>query len=242
VFLETAKRTGGLLAITFACVALGRLQVRRLDAILLVAIGLELALMIKLCLASAGAWYNYAIPSACWLAVLVGRSADRLLEQTPSPRTILCLSGACLLLLALDVRNVGSTIRLRRTTDQTLRAVLGDERVRVERHERYFAGPLQHFNRRFGNADLLHDEWLYGAFEAIGAAEPRREWLRDALDSGSIVQVILPKGAVAVSGVPENLRDVGYEPVAEFGELRVWENRAKLIASGGRSRRTSAIR
>ena len=79
VFLTTAKRSVGLLALAAACgwAFAGRGPGRRIDAVLLAAIALELALMVVLCLGSSGAWYNYALPAVVLGAVLVGRDLSR---------------------------------------------------------------------------------------------------------------------------------------------------------------------
>jgi hypothetical protein len=232
VFGETAKRTLGLLVLVFVSLltAFARRNLRRLDALLTVWLVAELALMAVLCLGSAGAWYNYAMQAVLLACVLLGRSLAALLEAEPqSRRTAFALGCASLLVLALVARGVGITVKNRLASEAMLAQLLGDPRVRSRTApERYFAGPVQHFNRRFGNPALLHDEWLYGAFEAVGAAEPRSRWLRDCLVAGPITLIIAPQRDATVSGVPDSLRDLGYEPVAEFGELRVWECRARV--------------
>jgi hypothetical protein len=235
VFGVAARRSLGLLALGLACLvpAAARRNLRRLDGLLALWIIAELVLMVNLCLGSAGAWYNYALQAVLLGCVLLGRALARHLEREPSLRTAFPLGCAGLLVLALTVRGVGITVEMRRTSRANLEALLSDPRVAGQPAvERYFVGPVQHFNRRFGNPALLHDEWLYGAFEAIGAAEPRSRWLRDRLVAGPIAQVIAPKRDVALSGVPDALADLGYEPVADFGELRLWECRARVGQAG----------
>jgi hypothetical protein len=232
VFWLGAKRTCGLLALGVACVLAGagagsgRQIVRRLDWFLVAFACAELGLMLNLCLGSAGAWYNYGIQAVLLLCVLVGRRLVNLLGREWSLRRAALIGCACLVLVASVARAVAITVETRTTSHATLRALLSDERVASHRdEERYFGGPLQHFNRRFGNPRLLHDEWLYGAFEQVGAAEPRSRWLRESLVRGPIRQVVLPREVSRVAGVTEPLPDLGYEPVADFGAIRIWQIR-----------------
>ncbi len=200
----------------------------RLDARLAAYVALELTLVVMLCRNSAGAWYNYGLEAVVCLAVLVARALDRIVAAERISTRLVPLGLACLALLAADVRHLGKAVLLRREAHAEMRALLADPRVAsISDRQRYFSGPLQHYNLRRGRPELAHDEWLYGAFEAIGAAEPRPSWLQEALVHGPIRQVVVPlvEGSEppVLSGLSATLPELGFAPVARLGEYSVWE-------------------
>ena len=232
VFWTTIKRALGLAILAAACLLAGRraLTLRRLDAVLIAFIAVDLGLMLKLTLDSAGAWYNYALAAAICGAVVLARAVERIVAtplDRPLPR-LAAIACAGLAILALDARLVVRGVAFRREVAARNAVLEADPRFRGHSAgEVYFAGPLQHYNVRMGAVQLAHDEWLYGAFEAIGAAEPRAAWLEPALESGPIRLVVQPASAGSghVAGVGPALSDIGYEPVGRVGDLDLWERR-----------------
>jgi hypothetical protein len=232
VFGQIMKRGLGL--ITLAAVAglatSRRSSWRRLDGLLIGFVVLDLALAVKLCLNSSGAWVNYALGSAVCLAVVAGRALDRVVraEQSVWRRIPIVLAGVLVVLVAGRAVGIGIQTRLAFQADllalQTHPKVAGRPPDSI-----YFAGGLQPYNRRFGRADLAHDEWLYGAFERIDHIEPRALWLRGALANGSIRLVVVPSDGPLppgfLAGLNEPLADLGYEREARVGPNELWERR-----------------
>lgn len=232
VFLETFKRSAGLLALAVAILwALrDRLATRPYEVGILLFTGLELALMAKLCLNSSGAWFNYGLQAAVCLAVLLGRGLASATAPGMAARRLVPVALAALLLLAGDVRMIGQGYRDRQQVQAEYREILADARVAgLPTDARYFPGHLQHYNVRAGCGPLTHDEWLYHAFEAIDEAEPRERWLRHALVDGPVRMVIAEPTADAVPGtIPglgEPLTALGFEPAGSVGRLSLWQRR-----------------
>ncbi len=228
VFLETAKRGLGLLVLALALFVASReaAMLTAYERWLLLAIGLELALMVQLCRNSSGGWFNYALPALVAGSVVLGRRLAGSFAATPSRRLGLVF-GAALLLVAVDVRLVVKGAQQRRAVHLEQAELTADTRVSaVPCDERYFAGTYQHYNRLFGCVGLTHDEWLYKAFEAINAAEPRERWLRRALTDGPIRLVLVERErGPRVAGVSESLPDLGYEDAGDLGPFTLWRRR-----------------
>jgi hypothetical protein len=130
---------------------------------------------------------------------------------------------AGLALLGVDARLAWISLRARQEDHHAIQSLLADPRVASRTaDERYFVAAPQ-YNRLYGRRDLAHDEWLYDQYEAVRAAEPREGWLRDALTSGAVSQVIVNGPGVTVPGVRARLPQLGYRIVDEFGRFRVWE-------------------
>ncbi len=197
-----------------------------LDATLALFLAVELAALVPLCLFNAGAAYNYALQAIVFGCVLVARALDRLLGESSSlPSRLLPAAVAMVVLLLADMRLLVQDTHARAADRAILQAMFADADVaRCPSSARYFVG-RHHLNRLFGRTDLIHDDWLYGAFEQIGAAEPRESWLRDALADGPVRQVVVPGSGDAVPGVAEPLPDLGYRQIARFGDLAVWQRR-----------------
>lgn len=233
IFDITARRSVGLIALAGACACMPRGRPKsadrpwagpRLDATIGLFLVVELAAMVPLCLYNAGAAYNYALQAIVFACILVGRALDRLIG-TATPARGYAVALAMIVLLAADVRLIAQTASARAADRDVLAALFTDVEVtRCPASERYFVG-RHHLNRLFGRADLIHDDWLYGAFERIGAAEPRDAWLRAALLEGSIRQVVAPTDAASVPGIASPLPDLGYRRIARHGDLAVWERR-----------------
>lgn len=240
IFDITARRSVGLIALAAACLWGLReggfrsqlVRIREagtrpgLDATLALFLAVELAALVPLCLFNAGAAYNYALQAIVFACILVGRGLDRLLGGPAMiPSRLLPVAAAMIVLLLADMRLVLQTATLRAADREKIGAMLADADVsHCPASARYFVG-RHHLNRLFGRADLIHDDWLYGAFEQIGAAEPRESWLHDALADGPIRQVIVPESGDTVPGVAEPLPELGYRQIARFGDLAVWQRR-----------------
>ncbi len=135
------------------------------------------------------------------------------------------ISAAVVALLMNDMRLVAQAETGRKAESRLLHDLLADDRVSdLPPSARYFV-KRQHWNRLAGRPDLIHDDWLYGAFEQMQAASPREHWLRQALEDGPVRQVVVPGGPPSVPGVDESLPEMGYRQVARHGDLSVWERR-----------------
>ncbi len=229
VFLEAAKESIGLLALAFAAMIAraGRRAGAQLDAGLAGLLAGETAAMAFLSHGSTGSWVNYAMPPVLYAAILVGRALDRALAAGRPAWRIAPILAACLLLVLADGRYVAISARSRMEERARLRVMFADPRVSQQGPEaRYFVARPQ-YNRLYGRPDLIHDDWLYGAFEAQSAAEPRSNWLRWALVSGPVRQVIVGlernRDPNFVEGLADPLERLGYRQIAHFDGYDVWE-------------------
>lgn len=234
VFIEVAKRSAGLLALTAVVglgVALRLVPLRRLDAALALYLVAELAATAILCKGSEGAWVNYAMQAVLWAAILTGRGLGRLAEPA-ADRRALRLAGlglalvAALGLIVADARLVLVSYRNRQDDRRAVAELLADPEIaRAAPRSLYFVGAPDH-NRLYGRRNLAHDEWLYTAFESVGAAELRRDWLERALRS-RVRFVVEPFDARYASGwVPglaHTLPGLGYRLRDHYARFLVWE-------------------
>lgn len=241
-FLEIAKRSLGLIALGgVGLVASRRLRSSSLDRVLALCLAAELVGTVLLCRGSTGAWVNYAMQAVVFAAILTARALGRLTElPRPRPYAAAALVGA-LILLAADTRLAGVSAAHRREERAALRALLADPRIRFEAPDGlYFVGFPQH-NRMYGRAELAHDEWLYTAYEALGAAEPRQEWLRRRLTDGSVRLVVVPligrTTGFELPGISQTLPEMGYTPLAAVGRYRAWMRRENLQLARSASHR-----
>jgi 4-amino-4-deoxy-L-arabinose transferase-like glycosyltransferase len=227
--VEVGKRSAGLVLLALAALPLVRAwwaRFDRADALLVAMLGAEAAATVALCKGSEGAWYNYAMQAVLLAAVLLARVLGRAAER-PLPRWAWAGPvAASLALLGLDARLVRLAAGHRGEERAALAALLAEPRIAFERPEGlYFAGFPQH-NRMHGRPELAHDEWLYTAFEATGAAEPRRAWLRRALTDGRVSVVVVPEvGGLTADNLPglgASLPELGYRPLVTRGRYRAW--------------------
>ena len=232
VFDISARRSIGLAALGLSCALLvPRPRFSKFDWFLTASLGLEVLTLIPLCMFNAGAASNYFVQALVLGCLLVGRLADRLIDgsnigQIHSPRWKMVPLGLTLLFLVSSYGYwmlVGE--RVRRRERLALQALREDPRVaEVAPDARYFVA-WQHLNRIYGNPGLIHDDWLYGAFEKATDAEPRARWLRNALTQKPVQQVVTPTEEPHVPGIETPLTDLGFHLVARHGDLRVWERR-----------------
>ena len=234
VFDISARRLIGLAALGASCawVLPRRGRFTYLDGFLAACLGLEILTLVPLCLFNAGAASNYALQAVVLACVIVGRLADRLIEncQKPSlpalPRWKLAPLALTLLFMATSHAYwMMVNERVRGAERMAVQGLLSDPRVQeVAPEDRYFV-TTQHLNRILGNPGLIHDDWLYGAFEKATDAEPRASWLRAALTRKPVQQVVTPTDDPRVPGIEPPLTDLGFHLVARHGDLRVWERR-----------------
>lgn len=224
VFDITARRSLALvgLAVAGAWIVGRRVLVPTLDRVLLLFLGVELVALVPLCLYNAGAASNYALQAAVFASMLVGRLLDRAASIAPDRRGWVGSAAAFAagaFLLAADGRWIVQAEGLRRREREAASAIAGDD---VSPASRYFV-ERQHLNRLHGRSAMIHDDWLYGAFEQVGGAEPRRVWLRAALVDGPIREVVTPARLPSrVPGVEEPLDALGYREVARVADFCVW--------------------
>ena len=237
IFDITARRSIGLIALAIACAASlkGRAWRGRLDGALGLFLLVELVMLVPLCLFNAGAAYNYALQAIVFACVLVGRALDRLFADSavvsttsivPRWRFGLVAAAVGMIGLALnDVRLMAQDAGLRNREEAAVAALLAEsEASDCPPEARYFVG-RQHWNRLLGSRALIHDDWLYGAFEQVEVAEPRATWLRSAIADGPIRQVVVPDDGATVPGIPEPLPALGYHRAAKHGDFRLWVRR-----------------
>jgi hypothetical protein len=237
VLLSIIKLSFGIVVLAASCASLPRARgLGRLDAALLLYFVAEACALVPLCLYNKGAAGNYALQALVFFCVLVGRALARVVPCRAGFRAAPVVIAAALL-LAKDAKYVAHSVSCERGDRASLRAVLSDPAVARRRPgERYFVDRPQH-NRRFGAVGLIHDEWLFDAYEAVGCVEPRSRWLRAALTSGPVRTVIEPDGRQDVPGLTEPLPDLGYDLVSRFGGYRVWVRRRGASESLTRSAR-----
>lgn len=228
VFQEALRRGLGLVALGVAVVWAGSGRVARgsFERWLTLGVGLELGLMALLCRSSSGGWFNYALPALIGGAVLAARGLDEVLKR-PGTTRLAAVGAAVLLLVAVDGRLVTKGVRQRLDVQAERAQLRADARVAAVPSEgRYFAGTYQHYNRLLGRLELTHDEWLYRAFEAIDAAEPRDRWLREALTEGPVKLVVVDRDAgPRVAGVDGPLTTLGFEDAGRVGRFALWRRR-----------------
>ena len=244
-------RPGAVAMVAWACRQGGRPS--RLDALLLFYLAAELAATAVLCKGSTGAWVNYAMQAVVWASLLVGRGLGRLLEQRAemSSRTVLrqvltataALAAAGLLLT--DTRLAVRSARNRVIDREAVASLIEELPAAGDRPDAlYFVGAPDH-NRIYGSLSLAHDEWLYTAFEAVGAAELRRQWLQDALVDGPVRYVIEPfdprRSPGLVPGLVNRLPELGYELYLAGDRYLVWEREVTDRASAAAAASPSVL-
>lgn len=235
VLIEVAKLAIGLIAVGLAVVVAAPRRVwgDRLDGLIWAGLGVEVALAVVMCSGSMGAWVNYFAPAAVLASALVGRGMVRAVRSSGGVGRRLVIVAALVGLWARNLDLVRDSTLNRIEGRATANVVLEDPALEgLTRDEIYFAG-FPDRNRRYGNRDLAHDEWLYDQFEALEAAEPRSEWLQPALEHGPIRAVIVSadgkRDPGKVPGVKPRLPEMGYELTRQIGGTCVWVRRG----SGG---------
>lgn len=193
-------------------------RVGSLDRLVLGLLVVELVLVAGLARLSTGAWYNYAITGEGFFCVLAGRFVGRILEAGPARAGFaLFAAGTAAVAFAItDARAVGARRALER--DAAVRVI---ERVGRPASKIYFADRPGD-NRMLGRRDLVFDPWLYPVFESLGWAEPRDEWLGEAIRRRSITVVVVAGDQTMIAGVARDLRDLGYRLTDRVGFFRIW--------------------
>ncbi len=180
----------------------------------------EIAIVVPLCLASTGAWVNYAIQGIVFAAILTGRSLARACEAGRL-RSSLFLIGLAAPAVACSALH-GAYISYHRVRFERLSAELVLSVLKEPRSDIYFVGEPGK-NRQFGRTDLVFDHWLYPVFESVHGAEPRSSWLRTALTDGSVRFVITTSKDPRIDGLDESLTSLGYAARIEIASLYIWE-------------------
>lgn len=230
IFNIVTRRSLGLIALgaIAACILGRRCLSDRVDRTLFALLALELCSLVPLSLFNAGAASNYALQAVVFACILVGRAWDRIAsifaQLTARTRAVAAVGAfaSCFLIAASDARWVAQTADLRRAEHTAVAAILSDDTNSTPNSEsRYFVA-RQHLNRLFGNDALIHDDWLYGAFETASDAEPRNAWLLSALSTGPVTQVVVEGDSERVPGIDLALPEIGYTRYERHGELTVW--------------------
>jgi hypothetical protein len=226
VFVVIAKKLIGLIALMAACAVNTRSSHggRRLDLLVSIYLVAAIAALVPLCRYNRGSADNYALHAVILACVLIGRVCGRVLadKSLPSWRSALLLL-ASLLVLARDVQYIEIGITSRRREHAILSSIFSNSEIAGQPPSRiYFVDRLA-LNRSHGNLSLAHDEWLYGAFERVGAAGPRSLWLRSALATGSVHYVVMPDETATVPGLAEPLPELGYSVAQRIGDYSIWK-------------------
>jgi hypothetical protein len=203
-----------------------------LDRLLWLYIGAEIALTLLLFSGSQGAWINYTIQCVLFASVLVGRMLARATVPAAFRRRQWILVVAAGAILFLDFRNFHRFFKSKLAEIANVVALKNDAHLAGrDRSTIYFAG-LPEYNRMMGRFDLAHDEWLYGLYERVRAAEPRSLWLRPALLHDVSIVIVpteppfsFPTDPPIVPGTAETLPELGYDLIVTLSRYTVWERR-----------------
>ncbi len=171
-----------------------------------------------------GGWFNYALEAAACLSVLLGRGMSRIVTTAERPTWRWgMITMAAMVLLAADGRRVVNGIAFRRANRAEAVALMSHPLVaNLLPEQRYFSGPIQHYNVWYGDRRLAHDEWLYSAFEAIGAAEPRTSWLGQVVGSGHVRLVVMVDESSEPKGLSGTLPQLGFTRAGQSGPFYLW--------------------
>ena len=180
----------------------------------------EILIVVPLCLASTGAWVNYAIQGIVFAAILTGRSLARACGGARLRTSLISIAIATLAVLCVEIIEAYATFHRMRFERMSTEAVL--HILKEPTSSVYFVGEPGK-NRVYGRADLVFDHWLYPVFESAHLAEPRSSWLRDALTDGSVRFVITTSKEPRIDGLEEPLTSLGYRSRFEIVSLYVWE-------------------
>jgi hypothetical protein len=194
----------------------------RLDKILWVYFLGEMAMVLLLYRASTGAWVNYAIQAAVFLAILTGRALGRVLEARPPVRSQVLIAAGALVCLGAAANAIRNAEYQRRVNREALATFL--QEARCDPSAVFVVGQAG-MNRLHGRLDLVYDEWLYPVFESLGLAEPRAIWLRRALTLGRVQFVVNANDNPRIDGLPQSLPELGFFRKYHVGPFFVWENR-----------------
>lgn len=224
VLWNVTKMTIGPIALAVSClllrprIALGN----RWDGLILLAAVAEKLALIPLLLGSEGAWVNYAMPTVVYGSIWTARAADRVLDAPRLRWGSLLFVASGLILLMGDLRLVHISWSDREDAHQLIAEVLQDPIVAAAPREAIYFVAMPQFSRQFGNAALVHDEWLYASYEAIGAAEPRSQWLNHAL-RGEPVRVVVATSSGPSAGHALGIAGLGYVLKRQIGPYSIWE-------------------
>jgi hypothetical protein len=204
----------------------------RLDRALWFYLAAELALMLFLCHANAGAWVNYAIPSAVVVAVLTARVLDRALGSAIAYQRLIPIA------VAASILPIGVVIVPYQSAEEHR-----NEALIIAQISQVLGRPASEFffvgrpgdNRVRGRLDLVYDDWLYPVFESMQLAEPRSIWLRRALAAGPVRFVVNTSESPHIDGIGLALPQLGYARRLSAGPFFVWERIRRPTASSGRS-------
>ena len=219
-----------LLFVIPACALLERRALfgSELDKALCLFAAAEIAIVVPLCLASTGAWVNYAVQGIVFAAILTGRALVRACDVARLRMSLAALAVAALALVCFGLKEAYDTYA--RMRFERLKSELIVTNLPERTSDLYFASDPGR-NRQYGRTDLVFDPWLYPVFESVHGAEPRPTWLRSALTDGSVRFVITTSKDPRIDGLNERLTRLGYAPRFEVGSLYVWEQ-----VRAGRSR------
>jgi hypothetical protein len=191
-----------------------------LDGALCLFAAAEIAIILPLCLASTGAWVNYAIQGIVFAAILAGRSLSRACDAARLRTSLIPIAIATLAVLCVELKE--AYITFHRMRAERLRAELVLRSMKEPTSNVYFVGEPGK-NRVYGRADLVFDHWLYPVFESVHLAEPRSSWLRNALTDGSVRFVVTTSQDPRIDGLDQSLTALGYRARFEIASLYVWE-------------------
>jgi hypothetical protein len=191
-----------------------------LDAIYVMFVVGELALLFFLTWSSTGAWFNYGIGTVVFASIIAGRLLQRAVDAA---RSVWVLTPMIVSVLLAAIGALGGVVDLaqQRAAEQETVAVL-TEQLHLVPGQIYFDG-RPGLNRRYGRPELVFDDWLYPVFESAGLAERRSVWLRRWLMSGKIGWLVCRSTKAKLDGIDEPLTLLRFRPRGRVGQSYVWE-------------------
>jgi hypothetical protein len=226
---------GGLILVFFLipglASALERSDPGRREGVLWLYVAGELGLLLLLCLASDGAWINYAAEASVLASIVAGRVLARAWNRAICPQArwagrlaaLAVLTSACLELKETAASGMLERAGLARSFDLSM----------APRPDLFFLD-RPGYNRLYGRMELVYDYWLYPVFESLGLAEPRTLWLRQALADDRMRTVLTLSRSPRIDGVAQTLPELGYRPVGRLGPFLVCQRDLPEGAKAGR--------
>jgi hypothetical protein len=190
------------------------------DVALCLFLAVETAIVLFLCRASTGAWINYGIQGVVFVTILTGRSMAWVCERARSRAANVSMVLVSTAVLAVVLKD--SYLSFQRARVDRLAVLRVLEGVESPSSQVYFVAKPG-LNRLYGQADLVHDDWLYPVFESLRLAEPRSLWLESALGRGSVRVVVNTSDDSRIDGLDKPLPDLGYVRRFQVRSSYVWE-------------------
>jgi hypothetical protein len=221
----SSRKLAGFAALGLAC-AISPGSVRRLkfvDAFMAAFLVVECVEIVPLCMYNSGAADNYILQASVLACLLLGRSLGSFLRSASvRPRYLALIALASFAILLRDAQFLELAMRTHHSDQKDLRQLLTDIRISAWPKDTRIFIEEPGLTRMYGRMDLVYDEWLYGAFESAGEAEPRERWLKRIISHGSVQLIITASDRETVPGILLPLKDLGYLAILMKGRFQAW--------------------